>query len=151
MSGTRRFRGAPGPIRTVDTSFRRAVLCPLSYGGLLPILRLINGNQQHPVAIRPHRFQRFGSILAHFHRFPFRFPCSLNMTPALGERVSAVRIGPGAPEFSQARAAIALACFISTQPSSAQLSENKPPIPCRCRSQPVRQPFRLPHRPEIAE
>ena len=25
-----RFRGAPGPIRTVDTSFRRAVLCPLS-------------------------------------------------------------------------------------------------------------------------
>lgn len=26
--------GAPGPIRTVDTSFRRAVLCPLSYGGV---------------------------------------------------------------------------------------------------------------------
>ena len=28
-------RGAPGPIRTVDTSFRRAVLYPLSYGGMV--------------------------------------------------------------------------------------------------------------------
>ena len=28
------FHGAPGPIRTVDTRFRRAVLYPLSYGGL---------------------------------------------------------------------------------------------------------------------
>ena len=27
--------GAPGPIRTADTRFRRAVLCPLSYGGAL--------------------------------------------------------------------------------------------------------------------
>ena len=25
--------GAPGPIRTADTRFRRAVLCPLSYWG----------------------------------------------------------------------------------------------------------------------
>ena len=28
------FHGAPGPIRTADTRFRRAVLCPLSYGGV---------------------------------------------------------------------------------------------------------------------
>ena len=35
MSGTHCFRGAPGPIRTADTRFRRAVLCPLSYGGAL--------------------------------------------------------------------------------------------------------------------
>ena len=27
--------GAPGRIRTVDTRFRRAVLYPLSYGGML--------------------------------------------------------------------------------------------------------------------
>ena len=27
------FSGAPGPIRTADTRFRRAVLYPLSYGG----------------------------------------------------------------------------------------------------------------------
>ena len=27
--------GAPGPIRTADTRFRRAVLCPLSYWGAL--------------------------------------------------------------------------------------------------------------------
>ena len=27
------IHGAPGPIRTADTGFRRAVLCPLSYGG----------------------------------------------------------------------------------------------------------------------
>ena len=26
--------GAPGPIRTADTRFRRAVLYPLSYGGV---------------------------------------------------------------------------------------------------------------------
>lgn len=30
-----RVCGAPGPIRTADTRFRRAVLCPLSYGGAL--------------------------------------------------------------------------------------------------------------------
>ena len=29
------FPGAPGRIRTVDTRFRRAVLYPLSYGGML--------------------------------------------------------------------------------------------------------------------
>ena len=29
------FSGAPGRIRTVDTRFRRAVLYPLSYGGML--------------------------------------------------------------------------------------------------------------------
>ena len=28
------FDGAPGPIRTADTRFRRAVLYPLSYGGI---------------------------------------------------------------------------------------------------------------------
>ena len=30
----RLFNGAPGPIRTADTRFRRAVLYPLSYGGV---------------------------------------------------------------------------------------------------------------------
>ena len=29
----RNLSGAPGTIRTCDTSFRRAVLYPLSYGG----------------------------------------------------------------------------------------------------------------------
>ena len=29
------YAGAPGRIRTVDTRFRRAVLYPLSYGGML--------------------------------------------------------------------------------------------------------------------
>lgn len=28
------MNGAPGPTRTADTRFRRAVLCPLSYGGM---------------------------------------------------------------------------------------------------------------------
>ena len=44
-SGARRFRraplrfsGAPGPIRTADTRFRRAVLCPLSYWGAMRIV-----------------------------------------------------------------------------------------------------------------
>ena len=32
------FHGAPGPIRTADTRFRRAVLCPLSYGGVVGIV-----------------------------------------------------------------------------------------------------------------
>ncbi len=31
----RQISGAPGRIRTVDTRFRRAVLYPLSYGGML--------------------------------------------------------------------------------------------------------------------
>ena len=31
----RSISGAPGRIRTVDTRFRRAVLYPLSYGGML--------------------------------------------------------------------------------------------------------------------
>lgn len=36
----RRFMngGAPGAIRTHDTRFRRAVLCPLSYGGAIGIV-----------------------------------------------------------------------------------------------------------------
>ena len=33
-SDQRLFNGAPGPIRTADTRFRRAVLYPLSYGGV---------------------------------------------------------------------------------------------------------------------
>ena len=32
--------GAPGRIRTVDTRFRRAVLYPLSYGGIAMVARL---------------------------------------------------------------------------------------------------------------
>ena len=32
------FPGAPGPIRTADTRFRRAVLYPLSYEGMWDIL-----------------------------------------------------------------------------------------------------------------
>ena len=32
------FDGAPGPIRTADTRFRRAVLCPLSYWGVWRIV-----------------------------------------------------------------------------------------------------------------
>ena len=32
------FNGAPGPIRTADTRFRRAVLCPLSYWGAFRVL-----------------------------------------------------------------------------------------------------------------
>ena len=32
------FDGAPGPIRTADTRFRRAVLYPLSYEGMWDIL-----------------------------------------------------------------------------------------------------------------
>ena len=32
------FNGAPGPIRTADTRFRRAVLYPLSYEGMWDIL-----------------------------------------------------------------------------------------------------------------
>ena len=32
------FDGAPGPIRTADTRFRRAVLYPLSYGGICSVL-----------------------------------------------------------------------------------------------------------------
>ena len=35
---TRCFSGAPGPIRTADTRFRRAVLYPLSYEGVGDIL-----------------------------------------------------------------------------------------------------------------
>ena len=35
---TRCYHGAPGPIRTADTRFRRAVLCPLSYGGVSGIV-----------------------------------------------------------------------------------------------------------------
>ena len=33
--------GAPGAIRTRGTRFRRAVLCPLSYGGAFDIVALI--------------------------------------------------------------------------------------------------------------
>ena len=33
-----KLSGAPGPIRTADTRFRRAVLCPLSYGGAYAVL-----------------------------------------------------------------------------------------------------------------
>ena len=32
------INGAPGPIRTADTRFRRAVLYPLSYEGMWDIL-----------------------------------------------------------------------------------------------------------------
>ena len=32
--GLKKYHGAPGRIRTVDTRFRRAVLYPLSYGGI---------------------------------------------------------------------------------------------------------------------
>ena len=33
-----KINGAPGPIRTADTRFRRAVLYPLSYEGMWDIL-----------------------------------------------------------------------------------------------------------------
>src|SRR5699024_6058288 len=36
--------GAPGRIRTADTRFRRAVLYPLSYGGVMVVV-----NHDHPV------------------------------------------------------------------------------------------------------
>ncbi len=38
MCGSIDRSGAPGPIRTADTRFRRAVLCPLSYEGVLNIV-----------------------------------------------------------------------------------------------------------------
>ena len=37
-SGPLRYHGAPRPIRTADTRVRRAVLCPLSYGGVVGIV-----------------------------------------------------------------------------------------------------------------
>ena len=45
-SNTYYLPGAPGPIRTADTRFRRAVLCPLSYGGVIGIV----ANVQRPEA-----------------------------------------------------------------------------------------------------
>lgn len=40
-AASREIDGAPGAIRTRGTRFRRAVLCPLSYGGAFDIVALI--------------------------------------------------------------------------------------------------------------
>lgn len=59
--------GAPGPIRTADTRFRRAVLCPLSYGGVVAIVAL---NEPQKVAsvldhlIRTCLAQPLGGVVA---------------------------------------------------------------------------------------
>ena len=49
MPLTCEFPGAPGPIRTADTRFRRAVLCPLSYGGAAAIVAF-------PTALGPEKW-----------------------------------------------------------------------------------------------